>query len=74
MPSTEAALVITADSIVGETMRAHPAATAVFLKRRMHCPGCHMSAFMTVREAAANYGLGVDELVAELRHAAMPRC
>jgi hybrid cluster-associated redox disulfide protein len=74
MPSTEAVPVITADSIVGEAMRAHPATTAVFLRRRMHCPGCHMAAFMTVREAAANYGLGVDELVAELQHAAMPRC
>jgi hybrid cluster-associated redox disulfide protein len=74
MPSTEAVPAITADSIVGETMRAHPATTAVFLRRRMHCPGCHMSAFMTVRAAAANYGLCIDELVAELRHAAMPRC
>jgi len=73
MPSTEAVPAITADSIVGEAMRAHPATTSVFLRRRMHCPGCHMSAFVTVREAAANYGLGVDELVAELRHAAVPR-
>jgi hybrid cluster-associated redox disulfide protein len=70
MSSTEAVPAITADSIVGETMRAHPATTAIFFRRRMHCPGCPMSAFMTVREAAASYGLFVDELVAELQHAA----
>lgn len=63
---------ITAESIVGETMRAYPATTAVFLKRRMHCPGCHMAGFMTVREAAANYHLCVDELIAELQQAATP--
>lgn len=74
MSSTEAVPAITANGIVGEVMRAHPATTAVFLRRRMHCPGCHMSAFVTVREAAASYGVGVDELVAELRHAVMPRC
>lgn len=61
---------ITADSTVGETMRAFPATTAVFLRRRMHCPGCHMAAFMTVREAAASYGLSADDLLAELRAAA----
>lgn len=61
---------ITADSIVGETMRAFPGTTAVFLRRRMHCPGCFMAGFMTVREAAASYGLATDDLLAELQSAA----
>ncbi|HEY9539714.1 MAG TPA: DUF1858 domain-containing protein [Kiloniellaceae bacterium] len=74
MSSIDAAPVITADSIVGETMHVHPATTAVFFRRRMHCPGCPMSGLMTVREAAASYGLYVDELIAELRHAATLDC
>src|SRR3546814_19180761 len=67
MSSIDAAPVITADSIVGETMHVHPATTAVFFRRRMHCPGCHMSGLMTVREAAASYGRLVYEMLSELR-------
>ena len=70
MPLRETVSAITADSTVGETMRSFPATTAVFLRRRMHCPGCHMAGFMTVREAAASYGLPADDLLADLRAAA----
>jgi hybrid cluster-associated redox disulfide protein len=70
MRSTEAVPAITADSTVGETMRAFPATTAVFLRRRMHCPGCHMAAFMTVREAAGTYDIVAEDLLADLRAAA----
>ncbi|HMA14475.1 MAG: DUF1858 domain-containing protein [Bacteroidota bacterium] len=70
MALSETVSAITADSTVGATMRAFPATTAVFLRRRMHCPGCHMAGFMTVREAAASYGLAADDLLAELRAAA----
>lgn len=57
-------------SIVREVMDAHPETLAVFLRRRMHCPGCVMAPFMTLEEAAANYGAEPCELVAELRAAA----
>jgi hybrid cluster-associated redox disulfide protein len=69
MRSTEAVPAITADSTVGETLRAFPATTAVFLRRRMHCPGCHMAAFMTLREAAATYDIAAEDLLADLRAA-----
>ena len=69
MPSTSNVPAITTDTTVGETMRAFPATTAVFLRRRMHCPGCHMAAFMTLREAAASYGVATEELLADLRAA-----
>ena len=69
MRSTEAVPAITVDSTVGETLRAFPATTAVFLRRRMHCPGCHMAAFMTLREAAASYGVATEDLLADLRAA-----
>lgn len=60
---------ITGDSLVGEILRAFPAALSVFVKRRMHCAGCRMAPFMTVAEAAANYHFEARELVAELRAA-----
>lgn len=63
---------ITAESLVAETLRAFPGTTAVFLQHRMHCPGCHMAAFMTIAEAAASYGLATDDLVKELRLASSP--
>ena len=69
MMSTEADLAITADSTVGDTLRAFPATTAVFLRRHMHCPGCHMASFMTLREAAASYGIAAEDLLADLRAA-----
>lgn len=59
------------DSIVREVMDAHPETFAVFLRRRMHCPGCVMAPFMTLEEAAANYSADPTDLVAELR-AAVP--
>ncbi len=55
------------DSIVRLVMDAHPETVAVFLRHRMHCPGCVMSPFMTLAEAAANYDMDAAELVAELR-------
>lgn len=63
---------ITAESLVAETLRAFPGTTAVFLQRRMHCPGCHMAAFMTIAEAASSYGLAAEDLLKELRLAGGP--
>jgi len=67
MPSSDAVSVITAKTTVAELLRCCPRATGVFLRRRMHCPGCHMSAFMTLGEAAASYGVAAEDLVTELR-------
>lgn len=55
------------DSTVRTVMEAHPATLAVFLRRRMHCPGCIMAPFMTLEEAAASYGVDASELVTDLR-------
>lgn len=60
---------IAGDSIVGEILGAFPVTLSVFVKRRMHCPGCRMASFMTVAEAAANYGLDPQELAADLNAA-----
>lgn len=67
MPPRDAASTLTAETTVAETLRAFPSATAVFLRRRMHCPGCYMSGFMTLAEAASSYGIAPDDLLAEIR-------
>jgi hybrid cluster-associated redox disulfide protein len=62
-------MVIGAQSLVGVLLEEHPETLTVFLRNRMHCPGCVMARFMTVGEAAANYRLDGAELVADLRAA-----
>ena len=64
---------ITARSIVSAVLDERPETMAVFLRNRMHCPGCAMARFMTLAEAAASHRLDADALVAELRAAATDR-
>jgi hybrid cluster-associated redox disulfide protein len=52
---------------VSDVMRRWPATVAVFVRRRMACPGCAMAGFMTVAAAAREYRLPPAELLAELR-------
>ena len=61
---------IRADAIVRAVMDAHPGTIRVFVRRRMHCPGCAMAPFITIAEAAASYAVDAAELVADLRAAA----
>jgi hybrid cluster-associated redox disulfide protein len=60
---------ISLNSLVGALLEERPETLSVFLRNRMHCPGCVMARFITVAEAAANYRLDADELVEELRAA-----
>jgi hybrid cluster-associated redox disulfide protein len=57
------------DSIVGAVMDAYPETVAVFVRRRMQCPGCVMSPFMTMSEVAKSYAVDSDDLIADLRAA-----
>ena len=55
--------------VVGELMTQWPDAVPVFIRHRMACPGCVMAPFMTVREAAHEYGLDPEALAGELAQA-----
>ncbi|MED5549108.1 MAG: DUF1858 domain-containing protein [Pseudomonadota bacterium] len=55
--------------VVGELMTQWPDAVPVFIRHRMACPGCVMAPFMTVREAAHEYGLDPGTLAGELARA-----
>jgi hybrid cluster-associated redox disulfide protein len=52
--------------VVGELMTQWPGAVPVFIRHRMACPGCVMAPFMTVSEAAHEYGLDPTALANEL--------
>ena len=54
------------DWTLSEVMRHRPQTIGVFITLKMACPGCAMSPFETVAEAAAEYGLDAQELVAHL--------
>lgn len=58
---------IQADAIIGVMIDAHPETIPVFIRRRMNCAGCVMAPFMTIAEAASNYGVDIDEFIADLR-------
>ncbi|HYH38683.1 MAG TPA: DUF1858 domain-containing protein [Azospirillum sp.] len=58
-----------ATHLISEVLERWPQTLAVFLHRRMACPGCAMASFMTVAEAAACYGVPPAELLAELHRA-----
>ena len=57
------------DMLVDDLMTRWPQTIAVFMRRRMSCPGCLMAPFMTVAEAATEHGIAADELARDLRHA-----
>ena len=54
---------------ISEVLERWPHTLAVFLKRRMACPGCAMAPFMTLAEAEACYGKAAADLVAEVQRA-----
>lgn len=54
------------DQTVAAILTARPRAIRVFMRRGMACPGCAMSKFMTLREAAGVYGVDVRALLHEI--------
>jgi hybrid cluster-associated redox disulfide protein len=54
---------------VGEVLDRWPTTARVFVRRSMACVGCAMSAFDTLGEAAAVYGVVLHTLLKELREA-----
>lgn len=47
---------------VGELLRRWSAAVRIFLDYKMNCPACPIAPFMTVDEAAGEYGVDAAEL------------
>lgn len=63
---------ITSDLIIADVLDRWPETIDVFLERRMSCPGCFMSCFDTLEDAAETYALDEDAFLRELNLAAQP--
>lgn len=61
---------IESSDVVGDVMRRFPRTIRVFIRHRMHCPGCAFSAFCTVAYACEAHNLALDGVLADLRQAA----
>jgi len=61
---------ITSDLIIAEVLDRWPRTIDVFLEHQMSCPGCYMSHFDTLEDAAQTYGLSEDAFLDELNCAA----
>ena len=57
------------ECFVSEVMRQWPDTVGVFVELKMGCPGCPMAPFETVSEAAVEYGLNPQDLLARLSRA-----
>jgi hybrid cluster-associated redox disulfide protein len=57
-------------SSVETVLREQPGAAMVFLRARTACPGCAMSRFCTLEDAASYYSLDLGQLIDQLRDCA----
>ena len=43
---------VTADSVIGEVVMKYPFSAEIMMERGLHCIGCHISPFETIRQGA----------------------
>ncbi|MEX1155378.1 DUF1858 domain-containing protein [Parvibaculum sp.] len=55
---------------VAQLLRRWPETVRVFLDYKMNCPACPIAPFMTIDEAAGEYGVDADALTRDLMRAA----
>jgi hybrid cluster-associated redox disulfide protein len=60
---------LTPKDTIAELLANYPAAARVLIGYRMHCVGCDIAPFETIAEACIIYGVSVDDVFAEIRHA-----
>ena len=49
-----------------EIMEKHPEAAKILIQKGMHCLGCGMAAFETLKQGAIMHGINPDKLVKEI--------
>jgi hybrid cluster-associated redox disulfide protein len=64
---------LTANNTIAELLATHPVAARVLIDRRMHCVGCDVAPFETIRDACAIYGVAIDEFLEDIRRAIATR-
>jgi len=60
---------IRADMTVDAVVKRYPRTAAVFLRRTMNCPDCHISRFHDIGNASKRYGVDLEALITELNEA-----
>ncbi|MEQ8268644.1 MAG: DUF1858 domain-containing protein [Parvibaculum sp.] len=51
---------------IGQLLRRWPVMVRTFLDYKMNCPACPIAPFMTIDEAAREYGVNADALKCDL--------
>ena len=57
---------ITRETTIGELLEKHPEKAHVLVDAGMHCIGCMISETEPIEMACAEFGVDVDDLLAEL--------
>ena len=60
---------ITKNMKLGEVISKHPETIEIFMKKGLHCIGCHVAAFETIEEGAKAHGMDdktIDNMIKEL--------
>ncbi|NMB87440.1 MAG: DUF1858 domain-containing protein [Chloroflexi bacterium] len=60
------------DMNVAETLARWPEVIPVFIRHRMACVGCNLSAFETLGDAARTYGLQPEAFLEEVHRTIRP--
>ena len=63
-------LIINAETLIKELLDAYPNTAEVFIKRNMVCVGCEAEEFHTLNDAAVNYNIELESLIAEIEKTA----
>ncbi len=65
MPETKTPQFVTADMMINDVVMRYPVAAEIMLSYGLHCVGCHVSAFESIRQGAMGHGQ-MDEEEVEL--------
>jgi hybrid cluster-associated redox disulfide protein len=57
---------LTASTTVAAVLLQRPLAARILVAHRMHCVGCAIAAFETLRDACEIYGVSLVDMLAEL--------
>ncbi len=61
---------IQAQTVVDDVIRTYPETVSIFVRYRLHCPGCLLSPFHTVADSAREYHRDLVLLLDDLNQAA----
>lgn len=60
---------LTASTTVADVLLRRPRAARILVNHRMHCVGCAIAPFETLKDACEIYGVSLRDLLAELNAA-----